>query len=190
MSEPDISWIDMAAQATAAVESFATNEELLALFAGAVFALHQDTIHACAVDMARADDPGQAAAINAAQPTPLGDYAARVVLTMKALGTIERANRELIAHGLSPDIAQDAARVHLSLARLRLTAARLWLLTMQARAGDGGGAGLRVGVAGLWARLQTVPGNKLGESANIFVGSYYDNIRSDQLDLAAWPLSP
>lgn len=72
MTDPDLSWNDMAAETVAAVEAFAAVEPVFLLFAGAVFALHQDTLRALAVDMAKADDADQAAAIDAAQPTPLG----------------------------------------------------------------------------------------------------------------------
>lgn len=190
MLAPDLTWIDMAAETSAAVENLTANDEVFALLAGAVYALHQDTLRACAVDMARADDTMQAAAIDAAQPTPLGDFAARVAMTMQALHAIERANRGALEQAPLPGADAATAHIHRSLAHLRLVAARLWLLTMQARAGEEGGAGLRVGVAGLWTRLQTVSREKLAEGTRVFAGTYYANIRSDPLDLDAWPLSP
>ena len=189
MSDQELNWIEMAAETTSAVEKLTANDEVFALLAGAVFALHQDTLRACAVDMAHADDT-QAAAIDAAQPTPLGDFDARVGITMDALRAIERANRGVLSQAPLPGADVTTAHVHRSLAHLRLTAARLWLLTLQARAGEEGGAGLRVGVAGLWARLQTVSRERLEEGARVFVGSYYTKVRSDPLDLTAWPLSP
>lgn len=190
MFAPDLTWIEMAAETTAAVEGLTANDEVFALLAGAVYALHQDTLRACAVDMARADDTAQAAAIDAAQPTPLGDFAARVAITMEALRSIERANRGVLAQGALPGADAETHHIHLSLTRLRLIAARLWLLTMQARAGEEGGAGLRVGVAGLWTRLQTVSRENLAEGTRVFAGTYYANIRSDPRDLVAWPLNP
>jgi hypothetical protein len=189
MDDLDRAWNDMAAATSAAVEDFAAVDEVFLLFAAAVFALHQDTVRAYGIDMAKADDPGQAAAIDAAQPTPLGGFAARVGLAMDALLTIERANGELAANPPAGDNA-DLVRLELLMTRMRASAARLWLLTMQARAVGEGGAGLRLGVAGMWARLQTVPRDTLPERAPAFTGMFYENIRSDPPEFTAWPMSP
>jgi hypothetical protein len=186
----ELGWHDMAAETAAAISSFAAGEEVFALFAGAVLALHQDTLHAYAIDMSKADDAGQAAAIDAAQPTPLGGFDRRVGLAMDALRKIERANLGVLEQPAPEGLAPDAHRVHLTMARMRATAARLWLLTMEARAGDGGGAGLRLGVAGMWTRLQTVPREAVAERAGIFAGSFYADIRSAEIDVAVWPMSP
>lgn len=190
MPERDRAWTDSAAETTAAIESFAAAEEPFALFAGAVFALHQDTLRAIAVDMAKADDAAQVAAIDAAQPTPLGGFSARVTRTMEALRHIEGVNFDLLTQATPSGMSAEAAHIHRLFARMRMFAARLWLLTLQARAGVDGGAGLRVGVSGLWTRLQTVPRAALSERAAHFTGSYYAGIRSAPMDVAAWPLSP
>ncbi len=124
--------------------------------------------------MAVADDPRQAAAIDAAQPTPLGGYAERVDLAMDALLAIERANGEILANPPEDD-GSDVYRLEMLMARMRATASRLWLLTMQARAVGEGGAGLRLGVAGLWTRLQTVPRDTLAGRAPAFTGMFYDD---------------
>jgi hypothetical protein len=189
MADLDRSWNDVAAATASAVEAFASIEEIFLLFAAAVFALHQDTLHAYAIDMAKAADPHQAAAIDAAQPTPLGGYTERVDLAMEALLAIEKANGEILAHPPDDD-GSDVYRLEMLMARMRATSARLWLLTMQARAVGEGGAGLRLGVAGLWTRLQTVPGDTLPGRAPAFTGMYYDGIRSEPLDYPAWPLTP
>lgn len=189
MADLDRTWNDVAAATASAVESFALIEEVFLLFAAAVFALHQDTLHAYAIDMAKADDPRQAVAIDAAQPTPLGGYNARVDLAMEALLAIEKANGEILANPPDDD-GSDAYRLEMLMARMRATAARLWLLTMQARAVGEGGAGLRLGVAGLWTRLQTVPGDTLPGRAPAFTGMFYDGIRSEPLDYPAWPMRP
>ncbi len=191
MTDPDRSWNKMAAETVAAVEAFAAVEPVFLLFAGAVFALHQDTLNALAVDMANADDPGQAAAIDAAQPTPLGGFAARVGLAMDALRNIERANIAVLAEPRAPaGPGADAAQIHLLMARMRASAARLWMLTMQARAVGEGGASLRLGVSGLWTRLQTVPRDALPERAPAFTGTYYAGVKSAPMEYSAWPLSP
>jgi hypothetical protein len=189
VTDLDRSWHDMAAATTAAVEAFAAVDEVFLLFATAVFALHQDTMRAYGIDMARADDPGQAPAIDAAQPTPLGGFSARVDLAMDALLVIERANGEILAH---PPAGKESEvlLLELLLTRMRASAARLWLLTMQARAGGDGGAGLRLAVAGMWTRLQTVPRLAVAERAAIFTGMYFENIRSERPEFSAWPLSP
>lgn len=189
MDDLERAWNDMAAATTAAIEDFAAVDEVFLLFAAAVFALHQDTVRAYGIDMAKADDPGQAAAIEAAQPTPLGGFAARIGLAMDALLTIERANGELAANPPSGDDT-DMVRLEHLMTRMRATAARLWLLTMQTRAVGEGGAGLRLGVAGIWTRLQTVPREALTERAPAFTGMFYENIRSDPPEFAAWPMSP
>ncbi len=185
----DRSWNDVAAATAAAVESYAAVDDVFLLFAAAVFALHQDTLHAYAIDMGRADDPRQAAAIDAAQPTPIGGYVQRVDLAMDALIAIERANGEILANP-PKDNGSDAYRLEMLMARMRATASRLWLLTMQARAVGEGGVGLRLGVAGLWTRLQTVPRDSLSARAPAFTGMFYDGVRSDPLDYEAWPLRP
>jgi hypothetical protein len=191
MSEYDRSWTDMAAETASAVEAFAAADDVFMLFAGAVFALQQDTLRAYAIDIARADDGAQVAAIDAAQPTPLGDFATRVGLMMDAMRCIESANLGVLEQqSPPPDRRADQHQLGLLMARMRATAARLWLLTIQARAGDGGGAGLRVGVAGMWTRLQSVPRAALPERAISFTGTFYGDIRSEPMDYAAWPLSP
>ena len=193
MSDLERPWNDMAAATASAVEAFAGIEEVFLLFAAAVFALHQDTLHAYAIDMAKADHPGQAAAIDGAQPTPLGGFDARIGLAMDALIAIEHANGEILANPPADD-GSDRYRIEMLLTRMRATAARLWMLTVQARAVDHGlsqgGAGLRLGVAGLWTRLQTVPGEALPGRAPAFTGMFYDGVRAEPMDYPAWPLSP
>jgi len=189
-SEPDRSWNERAAATLAAVEEFSAAEELLLLFAGAVFALHQDTMRAYAIDMGKAGDWSQAAAIDAAQPTPLGGFAARVNLLMDALRAIESANAGLLGGPPPAGLGADQQTIFLLMARMRATAARLWLLTMQARAVGEGGAGLRLGVSGIWTRLHTVPREALPARAAGFTGTFYRDIRSEPMDCSAWPLSP
>jgi hypothetical protein len=194
MDDLERPWNDLAAATSAAVEAFATAEDVFLLFAAAVFALHQDTLRACAFDMAKVDtakagDPGQAGAIDAAQPTPLGGFSARIGLAMEALMAVERANGEILANPPDDD-GSDIYRLEMLMARMRATAARLWLLTVQARAGGEGGAGLRLGVAGLWTRLQTVPREALEGRAPAFTGMYYDGVHCEPLDYPAWPLTP
>jgi hypothetical protein len=189
MDDLERPWNDLAAATSAAVEAFATVEDVFLLFAAAVFALHQDTLRACAIDMARAGDSGQAGAIEAAQPTPLGGFSARIGLAMDALMAIERANGEILANPPDDD-GSDIYQLEMLMARMRATAARLWLLTVQARAGGEGGAGLRLGVAGLWTRLQTVPREALPGRAPAFTGMFYDGVRCEALDYPAWPLMP
>ena len=191
MSSLDRSWTDIAVATASAIEAFAAVDDVFMLFAGAVFALQQDTLRAYAIDIARAEDGAQVAAIDAAQPTPLGDFATRVGLMLDAMRSIESANLGMLdQQSPPPGLGADQHQIGLLMARMRATAARLWLLTIQARAGDGGGAGLRVGVAGMWARLQTVPRAALPERAVCFTGTFYGNMRSEQMDYAAWPLSP
>ena len=191
MSEIDRSWTEMAAATLAAIDFFTAADDVFMLFAGAVLALQQDTLRAYAVDIARSDDWAQAAAVDAAQPTPLGGFSARVEQAMQAMRAIERANDELFVQSRPPDgLSAHEHQVHLLMARMRATAARLWLLTLQARTVGEGGAGLRLGVAGLWTRLQTVPRDVLPERAVAFTGAFYADIRSEPLDVAAWPFSP
>ena len=191
MSDLDRPWTEMAAATLAAVDDFAAADEVFMLFAGAVFALHQDTLRAFAIDIGKAGDGAQAAAIDAAQPTPLGDFTTRIGLMMDAMRAIEIANRGVLDQPQRPTgIGADQHKIHLLMARMRGTASRLWLLTIQARAGDGGGAGLRLGVSGIWTRLQTVPRAAVAERAVSFTGTFYGNIRSEPMDFAAWPLSP
>jgi hypothetical protein len=139
--------------------------------------------------MAKADDPGHVAAINAAPLTPLGGFSARVDLAMDALLVIERANGEILADPPGGK-ETDVLLLELLMTRMRASAARLWLLTMQARAGNDGGAGLRLAVAGMWTRLQTVPRLAVAERAAVFTGMYFENIRSETMEYTAWPLSP
>jgi hypothetical protein len=191
MSVIDRTWTEMAAAALSAIDSFTASDEVFMLFGGAVLALQQDTVRAYAVDIAKSDDRAQAAAIDVAQPTPLGDFSARIEQAMQAMRAIERANDELFAHARRPDgLSADEHQVYLLMARMRATAARLWLLTLQARAVGEGGAGLRLGVAGLWTRLQTVPRDMLPERAVAFTGAFYAGIRSEPIDVSAWPFSP
>jgi len=189
MDDLERPWNELAAATAAAVEAFAAVDDVFLLFAAAVFALHQDTLRACAIDMAKAGDPGQAAAVEAAQPTPLGGFSARVGLAMDALMAVERANGEILANPPDDD-GSDIYQLEMLMARMRATAARLWLLTVQARAVGEGGAGLRLGVAGLWTRLQTVPREALPGRAPAFTGMFYDGIRCEPLDYPAWPLTP
>lgn len=204
MDDLERPWNDVAAATAAAVESFAAVDDIFLLFAAAVFALHQDTLRACAFDMAKIDmakvdtakvdmtkagDPEQAAAVDDAQPAPPGEFFARVALAMDALLAIERANGEILANPPDDD-GSDIYRLEMLMARMRATAARLWLLTVQARAGDEGGAGLRLTVAGLWTRLQAVPGEALPGRAPAFTGMFYDGIRCEPMDYPAWPLRP
>lgn len=76
MDDLERPWNDLAAATSAAVEAFAAADDVFLLFAAAVFALHQDTLRACAIDMARDGVSGQAGGIGLAMDAA-ADGAAR-----------------------------------------------------------------------------------------------------------------
>jgi hypothetical protein len=56
ISDADRSWIDMEWSTMSMMKSFFESNEIFTMFAGAAFALHQDTLRAYAIDMRKTDD--------------------------------------------------------------------------------------------------------------------------------------
>jgi hypothetical protein len=170
------------------VESFLIKRPWFAALAGAVFALHQDTLRAFAIDM-RNIDVSLGVAIDKMRPSTLGNFPKRVRLTVDALHQIDDFNLRA-KYNQEPPPGTDVKEyeVQLLLAAMRLNAARVWLLTIYSKIRKVGGS--NPGVMKIWSMLQTVSPGDLHDEAKLFTGTFYNNVCSEPLDLTMWPHNP
>lgn len=142
----DRAWIDMEMSTMLTMKAFFQSREIFVMFAGAVFALHQDTLRAYSIDMRKTDYVLMGAAMDKMQPRMLGDFPTRVGLTMQAMHNIDNLNLDMLDNPNRPaNVDEKEYQIHLLMARTRSTAARLWLLTIYSRVKENG-AGLKLGV--------------------------------------------
>jgi len=106
------------------------NGNLLEMFAGAVFALHQDTLLKYTIDMWLTDDRQLNDAWDRLRPSQLGEFPERLGLLIEALFAIENANH---VNGTAPppdvSVTPEFAAT-LLIATMRSRAARVWLMTI------------------------------------------------------------
>ena len=175
ISGADRYWLDTMEDTLSIVRVISADRALFLMLSGAVFALHQDMLKARGVDM-RKD----------------GMLREQVRSTLNTLYDIDDANLELLQQGEAPQ-SEQSYQTHSVSARMRSTAARVWLLTTYATAAESFGTEpssatmLNLGVGNLWMMLGVVGAKELLENANFFTGSYFSGVRSKQMDLKAWP---
>lgn len=187
MSDVDRSWRDTEMSTMSTMKAYFENNEIFSTFAGAVFALHQDTLRAYNIDMRKTDDVLLGAALDKMRPSPLGDFPKRVSLTMEGMARIDNQNLDFLDNPQRPaNVSDEEFRLHLLMAQMRSTAARVWLLTMYSKVKGEELAGMRLGVTNMWMMLQMVPRSAVQQSAEIFTGTFYNNIRSEPMDLTMW----
>ena len=173
------------------IKAFFESNEIFTMFAGAVFALHQDTLRVYAIDMRRTDDILLGAAMDKMRPSTLGDFPTRIGLTMEAMNGVDNMNLDMLDKlEAPPHFDKKEYELHLLMARMRSTAARLWLMTIYSKVKGGGGSSMKLGVFNMWTMLQMVPRNALHDDAKMFTGTFYNNVRSEPMDLTMWPQSP
>jgi len=188
MSNHERSWTDIEFDTMARMKDFFEDQAIFTMFAGAVFALHQDTLRAYAIDMRKTDDALLGAAMDKMQPSTFGDFPKRVGMTMDAMNTINNMNLDMLEKGRPANVDQKEYTLHALMAGMRSVAARVWLLTIYSKVKDGGGgSGIKIGVMNMWMMLQMVPPEELHEDAKMFTGTFYNNIRSEPMNLKHWP---
>ena len=115
-ADNDRFWLDTMEDTISMVRMIFNDRTLFLMLAGAVFALHQDMLKACGVDMRN-----------------LARFSEDIRLTLNALYEIDDNNLDLL-QGQPTQGAQDY-KTHMVSARMRSVAARIWLLTTYARVG-------------------------------------------------------
>jgi hypothetical protein len=158
------------------------------MLSGAVFALHQDMLKARGVDMRKTD------VLSSVALHRFGTFHERVRSTMNALYDIDDTNLDLLQQE-RPAQTEQTYQVHAASARMRSTAARVWLLTTYARVVECLGTKpslatlLNLGVSNMWMMLGAVNADDLRENANFFTGTYFD-VRSRPMNFDHWPHRP
>jgi hypothetical protein len=160
------------------------NGNLFEMFAGAVFALHQDTLLRYTIDMWLTDDRELNHAWDRMRPSPLGQFPERLGLLIEALFAVANANR---ANGTAPprdvSVTPEFA-VTLLIATMRSQAAQVWLMTILRGSAT---ARIKPGLEKMWLMLQAVPSEIVAREAVYFSGSYYDNFRTETFYPGRWP---
>ena len=177
-------WLTMERSTVSLIRDFAKMGGLQ-MFAGAVFALQQDTLQAYGIDMRKTDDAFSAAALDRALPHKLGEFPERYELTLRAMQDIDNLNLDYIAGEKPIGLTEEQHRINLLGARIRSEASRIWLLTMMSKIDQY--STLRLGAVTIWTALQTVLPDELFEDAKSFTGTYFNGIRSNPLNLNHWP---
>jgi hypothetical protein len=157
----------------------------LQMFAGAVFALQQDTLNAFGIDMRETDNFLLAAVGDRAFLHKLGEFSERYELTLRAMHDIDNLNLDYIVGEKPAGITEEQHRINLLGARMKSEASRVWSLTMMSKVDQY--SILRLGAVTIWTALQTVSPEDLAEDAESFTGNYFDGIRSNPLSFDHWP---
>jgi hypothetical protein len=189
-------WIDLLESTGARVNLIFSDRALLAMLSGAVFALQQDTHRALGIDMRNPPDTVLGAAIDKMQPHTLGPFHKRVFLTMEALNVIDSKNLDYMEKPRPASLSEKEHQAYVVCASMRLTAARVWLLTWFTQViktldeKPSYASILELGVVNMWMRLGVVPAADLLEDAKMFTGGYFPGVTSEPMSLAHWPYRP
>ena len=177
-SDNDRFWLDTMEDTISMVRMIFNDRTLFLMLAGAVFALHQDMLKACGMDMRNV--------------TMFSDG---IRPALNALYDIDDNNLELL-QGQQPTQSAQTYQTHIVSARMRSIAARIWLLTTYARVGERLGMKanlatiLNLGVGNLWMMLGVINADDLRETAKFFTGTYFSGVRTKTMKLKDWPHRP
>jgi hypothetical protein len=175
-SDIDRFWLDTMEDTISIVRAMFTDRALFLMLSGAVFALHQDMLKAHGIDMRK-----------------VGTTREQVRSTLNKLYDIDDMNLDLLQEQVQTGQTYQA---HSISARMRSTAARVWLLTNYASVAESFGTKpssatiLNLGIGNLWMMLATVGADELRENANFFTGTYFSGVRSKPMLLKHWPHRP
>lgn len=184
MSKGERIFTDMQLNTSEIMRNLFSSNDLFYAFAGSVFALHQDTLKKYEIDMHRIMEVYTWEALDEVHPHPLGRFKDRVDVAFKSLLQIDDLNLEFIEKG-RPQNIDEPYKAHAMMARMRSTAARVWILTIQSKLTQS--AILQTGVFSMWLMLLAVPRERVCDSAKIFVGSYFTDVCTECVNADHWP---
>jgi adenylate kinase len=179
-------WVEMANSTLEMMKVFAEGKNIFSLFAGAVFALHQDTLLMYSIDMSKTDDIVLNAAMDKMRPSRLGDFPTRLELVVKALHSIDNINLDIVEKH-KPGLSEAEQHARITMATMRSQATRVWLMTITSKIEKSEAFSIRPGVMTMWMKLQMVSGETAAKEALHFTGEYYNNVRSENMNSRAWP---
>jgi len=194
ISDDDRFWLDTMEDTISIVRMTFSDRALFLMLSGAVFALHQDMLKARGVDMRTTDVPS-GVALDTMVPHKPGTFPERVRSTMNALYDIDDTSLDLLQQQ-RPAQTEQTYQSHAVSARMRSTAARVWLLTTYATVVEALGTKpslatiLNLGVSNMWMMLGAVGADDLRENANFFTGTYFTGVRSKPMNPKHWPYRP
>ena len=152
------------------VTQLSYKRELFGILAGAVFALHQDLKIAMGVDLLAPDRSDPA-------------IGSRLLDVSMVLSKISDTHREY--HENPP---ADAKAFTVVCAASRRTAANVWLVTVYAEMeGLDTVDAMRVGRASIWTALGMVEADVAAGAAEMFVGSFFTDVKCETVCLSDWP---
>lgn len=182
-----VNWRTYAAQTSDLVLGvLRESPDLLGDIAGAVLALHQDTLLAFGIDLNRTDDNVWNLAMDKLQPNRLGKYPERFMIVMKQLPEMDNAWLDFIAAGPQNGMDKNAFQPHALMARFRSTAARIWLMTMMGRQDTETGREVALSAMTIWKALSVIEKPLAVERARDYIGSFYNGVSHDDINAGAW----
>ena len=184
ISDEDRAVLDIALQTVSTLKGLFSSRGTFVIIAGAVFALHQDTLRAYGIDMNRTE-VSWGLVMDYVQPHVLGDFPTRCDLVMNAMLGIDKMNLKLITESRPTPVDERDPRQNPLMGRARSIASHAWLITMISKTRDD--PVLKLCVINMWAMLRTVPRKELSESAGFFTGTYFEGVRSEPMNFKHWP---
>jgi hypothetical protein len=181
----DRPWLDLQYKTFLIVEDIFKDTDRFHVLCGAIFALHQDAVEALGLDLRATEDRDLCCSLNPFHPDLLTDFDDRVEMAMQSMREIETLNNRLVASSRPAHIDQREFMTHVIYAGLRLMAARVWMLTMNSKKTDN--PNLKKGIVTIWTMLQSSEDRKVLECAELFVGTYFNDVKTDPLDIVYWP---
>jgi hypothetical protein len=154
ISEEFRMWIEMECSTMELMKNFMADGDLLGMFAGAVFALQQDTLLMYSVDMWKTDDVLLNVAMDRMRPSRHGDFPERLALVHKALYAVDNVNLDIRDRTAPPDTSQQQHNAKIIIATMRSQAARVWLMTINSKIKNSKAAQIKLGVATSGGRVR------------------------------------
>ena len=152
------------------VTQLSYKRELFGILAGAVFALHQDLKIAMGVDLLAPDRSDPA-------------IVSRLLEVSMALSKISDTHRDYLE-----TLPADAKALTWISTAMRRDAANVWLVTVYAEMeGLDMVDAMRVGRASIWMALGMVEADLAAVAAEIFVGSFFTDVKCETVCLSDWP---
>lgn len=185
---PEIAWAEYAMQTSHLLRQLLeTDGDLFQVLAGATLALHQDVHMKFGLDMNRTDDVVWNAMMDRLQPNSLGTFPKRCRLVLDALNVIDNTHLDFIAAGTTGDEDPTTFQTQAMVARLKSTAARIWVITVMGKMDTSIGKRLALPAKTIWLMLASVDRATAAQEAVHFVGDYFDGIANTSINPSAWP---
>ena len=176
---------DMYSQTQTQVEQIFANRKSFVMLSGALFALQQDMCTAANIDLRKTDDLLQETLTDKMKPHLFGNFPERFGVVIDALRNISDLNLDFLNIARPADVDKNRFEAMRIMSSFRSICAQIWLIFILSKTTNR--VGPQIGSAAILILFNAIDGTELIDDALLFSGTYFNGVKSQNLNLLHWP---